>query len=180
MNSQFAINTAKARHQSGASLIEIVSYLGVAAIVVIGAVMLLNTAFGGANVNRAIQEISGLQTAVKRLYMGQVTGYGTADLIPDLLQAQQVPSTISIRNGTELWNSWNGQITIEGVANTQFDVTYRNVPQGACVELATSRGGTGFTEVEINGTVFTAFPLTVADATGNCNGPSNDIRWRST
>jgi hypothetical protein len=173
------INAIRARKQSGASLIEIVSYLGVAAIVVIGAVMLLNTAFGGANVNRAIQEISAFQTGVKRLYMGQTTGYGDGDLVPSLLAAQQVPSTVSVR-GNEIFNSWNGQIRVNGLANTQFTLEYANIPQAPCIELATSRGGTGWTEVNISGTSITTFPVTVADATAACANAANTIVWTST
>lgn len=188
---KFAGQTYAARRQRGASLIEIVSYLGVAAIVIIGAVMLLGTAFSGASTNKAIQEISAMQTAVKRLYMGQVTGYGSGDtdLRQNLIASRQVPTTVRVDTGANrLHNGWNGEIFVRGDA-TLFRITYQNVPQESCIELVTSRGGTGWTNVFIDpnasgtsgsGTAATTVPITVDEARTLCSGTNNTITWEST
>ncbi|MEA3119675.1 MAG: hypothetical protein QOI13_2945, partial [Paraburkholderia sp.] len=64
------------RHaQRGASLLEAIAYLGIAAIVVIGAVALLNGAFNSAGTNELAEQVNSIQTGVKKLYMGQTNGY---------------------------------------------------------------------------------------------------------
>lgn len=177
----FASISFKAR-QRGASLIEIISYLGVAAIVIIGAVMLLSGAFSSANSNRAIQEISALQLAVKKLYMGQTAGYGTAAMNEQLIKAGQVPSTLN-HVASAPWsitNAWNGAVTVSGNSTT-FEISYGSIPQNICIEVLTGLGTQGWNAIMAGDTGATAvaLPATVAAATTACS-TTNVIRFRST
>ena len=120
MQSKKTINNRKYHFQSGASLLEIVSYLGVAAVVVIGAISMLTQAYNGANSNRALEETIGLRTGVKKLYMGQSTGYGTGSLNAILATAKVFPSTLPI-SGSTVSNAWNGAVTVTG-NTSKFDI----------------------------------------------------------
>jgi hypothetical protein len=63
------------RAQRGATLLEAIAYLGIAAIVVIGAIALLNGAFSSASSNQTAEQVTAIQTGIKKLYMGQTNGY---------------------------------------------------------------------------------------------------------
>ena len=170
------------QRQRGASLIEIISYLGVAAIVIIGAVMLLSGAFSSANSNRAIQEISALQLAVKKLYMGQTAGYGTASMNEQLIKSGQVPSTLNHITASPwtITNSWNGGVVVSGNSTT-FQIEYQSIPQNICIEVLTGLGTQGWNSITAGTTGATAVtvPVTVSAATTACTA-TNILRFRST
>ena len=79
--------------QRGAPLLEGIAYLGIAAIVVMGAVSLLTGAFSSAKSNQANEEVVGLRTAVRKLYMGQT--YPTANVVANLIAAKAAPGTLA-------------------------------------------------------------------------------------
>jgi X-X-X-Leu-X-X-Gly heptad repeat protein len=103
------------RSQRGASLLEAIAYLGIAAIVVIGAVALLNGAFSSAGSNELSEQVSAIQTGVKKLYMGQTGGY--TNINNTILSSAGVfPSTIPVNAG---WNA----LAINGTATTTVPAT---------------------------------------------------------
>jgi type II secretory pathway pseudopilin PulG len=145
--------------QRGASLLEGIAYLGIAAIVVLGAVSLLTTAFGGAKANQTSEEVIALRTAIRKLYAGQ--GYGTASLIPSLNTAQAIPGTLA-HTGTTITNGWGGDVAVDG-ATGSFTITYAAVPQDVCVTVVS--GATGWQSISANGNSVSQFPATADDAT---------------
>jgi len=164
--------------QRGASLLEAIAYLGIAAIVVIGAVALLSGAFNSANSNQLAEQVSALQTGIKKLYMGQTGGYtGLSNTV--LQNSGVLPSTLLPGGGGAITDEWGGAVTIAGTA-TNFSLTFAAVPQSVCVNTVTA-GGT-WTTVTINGgAAITAFPITPATASTQCNSASaNTIVWTST
>ena len=58
--------------QRGASLLEGIAYLGIAAIVVLGAVSLLTGAFGSAKANQTTEEVVAIRTSVRKLYLSLI------------------------------------------------------------------------------------------------------------
>ncbi|MFJ3044670.1 type 4 pilus major pilin [Herbaspirillum chlorophenolicum] len=167
-------SNSKAARQQGASLLEGIAYLGIAAIVVMGAISLLTGAFSSAKSNQANEEVIGLRTAVRKLYMGQT--YPTAG-IPTLLQtAKAAPGTLAA-DGTTLKNSWGGTVAIAG-SGTGFQITYPSVPKDVCVSMLS--GANGWTSVQTNGgTTLTTFPLTADNATTQCSAADNSIVYTS-
>ncbi|MFB9288472.1 type 4 pilus major pilin [Pseudoduganella plicata] len=154
-----------AQRQRGASLLEAIAYLGIAAVVVLGAVSLLNGAFGSAKSNQLSEEVVALRTAVRKLYMGQ--SYPVASLIPSLILANAVPATLA--RGTAagtLSNSWGGAVTVAGTA-TGFTITYNAIPQDVCINLIS--GASGWTAIVQGQNSLTTFPATVANATTLCS-----------
>jgi hypothetical protein len=175
-----ALSKRASRHrQRGASLLEAIAYLGIAAIVVIGAVALLNGAFSSASTNALSEQVSAIQTGVKKLYMGQSSGY-TGITTATLVGAGVFPSTMPAAADGTVSNAWGAAVLIAaGTAPGTFTIEYDNVPAAVCVNAVTAGGS--WTSIAINGTAVTAMPVSPTDATADCSaGTANKIIWTST
>lgn len=164
--------------QCGASLLEGIAYLGIAAIVILGAVSLLTNAFGNAQTNRTLEEVVSIRTAVKRLYMGQASSYGTADITASLIAARAFPATLLPNEaGTAVTNSWNGAVTVAGSGGgNTFTLTYTAVPRDVCIGIVS--GATGWQQIDRAGSAaITTFPATPAAANTLCNSDSNSVSF---
>ena len=173
-----AMHAATRSGQLGASLLEAISYLGVAALVVIGAIALLSSAFSSASSNSLSQQVSAIQSGVKKLYMGQGATYANLSNTV-LVSAGVVPATLTSASGGTITNSWNGAVTVApATSSNEFTIEYKSVPQAVCVAAVTA-GGT-WSAISINGTA-QAMPVTPdAAATACSSGDTNDIIWTST
>lgn len=172
-------NAMHLHKQHGASLLEGIAYLGIAALVVLGAVSLLTGASASAKANQTKEELVALRTAVKKLYAGQA--YPSANptsLTGQLTAARAVPSTLQV-SGNAITNSWGGAVTVDGTTPTTFTIVYNNVPQDVCVNALS--GLTGWTSVRAaQGQPVVTFPMTTADATTICgNTDDNDVSFVS-
>jgi type II secretory pathway pseudopilin PulG len=161
--------------QRGASLLEGIAYLGIAAIVILGAVSLLTTAFGTAQSNRANEEVISLRTAARKLYTGQTY---PAAMVPTMIAAKAVPATLVIDTANNtITNTWNGAVTIAGSAGAggvnNFTITYNSVPQDACVSMLS--GATGWTQVTVGTTNITTFPVPANSASNACSAATNTV-----
>jgi len=150
--------------QRGASLLEALAYLGIAAVVVLGAISLLTGAFSSAKTNQTNEEVVAMRTAVRKLYMGQTYPAGT--LQAALISANAIPGTLTRAAGGALANGWGGAVTVAGTGGT-FTVTYNAVPQDVCISLVS--GATDWVSISGNGAnAVTIFPATVDNATTMC------------
>lgn len=167
------------RRQRGASLLEGIAYLGIAAIVVIGAIALLRTAFGSANANTMLEQLSSMQTATRKLYMTTQGSYGAGSLNGPIIAAGAVPQGMSVKTAdSTISNAWGGAVTLTG-ANTAFTISYANVPQDVCVDALTGTT-TGFTQVAVNAAGAVPTPVSPTDATTACtSATANTIVWTS-
>ncbi|MFC0402787.1 type 4 pilus major pilin [Paraburkholderia rhizosphaerae] len=166
------------KKQRGASLLEAISYLGIAAIVVIGAIALLNGAFSSASTNAVNEQVSAIQSGVKKLYMGQPGGYGNLGNAV-LASAGVFPSTLTPSTGTNaVTNTWNGAVTVTGAGAT-FTIEYENVPRSVCVNTITAGGS--WVSIGVNGKLETALPVPPDVAATDCaSDTTNSIVWTST
>jgi hypothetical protein len=158
--------------QRGTSLLEGIAYLAIAALVILGAIALLVSAFSGANTNRTATELSSLRTGVKKLYMGNASSYGNASLLPELISSKVLPGTLSV-NGGAVVNSWGGQVLVDGVGPS-FTITYGSVPQDVCVQVVSSGGD--WNGVSVNGGALPV-PATPAQAGAACGTNANTVVW---
>jgi hypothetical protein len=163
--------------QCGASLLEGIAYLGIAAVVVLGAVSLLGGAFSSAKSNQATEEAVAMRTAVRKLYIGQ--SYPVESLLPSLIAANAIPGTLAKNTADNtLKNSWGGAVTVMGTA-TGFEITYAAVPKDVCVSLVS--GSSGWIEIKQGSKAITAFPVSVSDATAVCSvdgGAGNALTFK--
>jgi type II secretory pathway pseudopilin PulG len=156
--------------QRGASLLEGIAYLGIAALIILGAVSLLTTAFGNAQSNRALEEVISLRTSVRKLYSGQ--NYATGNIATTVIAANAVPGTlITNRTANTITNAWGGDVALTG-AGTNFTITYNNVPQDVCISMIS--GANGWRQIDRGGNdPITVFPATAANAQVTCASGSN-------
>lgn len=154
------------RKQRGASLLEGIAYLGIAALVILGAVSLLTGAFSSAQSNRASEELVSIRTNVKKLYMGQANSYTAGAMTTALNTAGVFPTTLAA-NGANMTNSWGGNVTVTGAGST-FTITYTGVPQADCISMLS--GASGWVSVKGNTVAATTtFPITPAVAATQCS-----------
>lgn len=159
--------------QRGATLVEIILYLAVAAIVIFAVFSLFSNAFGGGKSQSEITSIQGIASGVNSIYGTQRT-YPSGSLVPALIQTKAAPSaTIDPSSTTSLRNSFGGAITVIGY-DTQYQISTGGLPQRACAELA--QINIGAIGMNINGTE-TPSPATAGNAVANCNGNPNTITW---
>ncbi|RQQ61031.1 type 4 pilus major pilin [Burkholderia stagnalis] len=164
------------RKERGASLLESIAYLGVAAIVIVGAIALLGSAFSSANTNRLAEELNAIQTGTKKLYMGQVNNYGSASLNANLIAARVFPSTLPTGANDTVSNTWGGNVTVTGAGQT-FTVEYTNVPRDVCINTLTAGGNWRRVAFGQNGQ---GIPYPVAPDTARTNCTDNaTVTWTS-
>lgn len=172
------------KRQRGASLLEGIAYLGIAALVILGAVSLLTSAFSSAQSNRGAEEVVSIRTGVKKLYTGQANSYGVSDLTAALNAAKIFPTTLAA-NGTPptgMNNSWGGLVTVSGTpgaSGATFTITYTLVPQDACISMVS--GASGWTQIDegSGNNAITVFPATPTNANSLCSHPTNTINFTS-
>jgi hypothetical protein len=168
------LRSARGGAQAGASLLEAIAFLGVAATIIVGAVALLSNAFSSARSNRSQEEVTAISTGVKRLFMSQAGAYGTGSINEALIRARVFPSTLAVA-GTAVTNAWNGAVDVIGNTAT-FDISYANVPQEVCVELVSTSGQ--WIAVSVNGGTSMAPPITLAQASEACSvAGANTVVW---
>ncbi len=188
------------RHQTGATLLEALAFLGIAAIVVVGAISMFRAAQGSAQANDMVGQLNGIRSAVKTLFASQASyavnaaassasfpslGAGkvstpAGSVGPLLISAGAVPDTARISGG-RIYNSFGGTIGVGG-NDDSFWIVYTNVPQEVCLKVAPQIGGS-WMGAQINSNPFVdtetqSFPVATADA--QCTpGTSNTIAVQS-
>ena len=163
--------------QRGASLLEGIAYLGIAAIVVIGAVALMRGAFSNAQSNSLLQDVVSIRTNVRKLFMGQ-GGY-TNVANGTLIAARGFPDGVTTNAAAATaTNTWGGAIALAPANNnSQFTISYAAVPQDVCVNALS--GATGWIQIVVNNrpAVPNNAPITPAQAAAECNAANNAIIW---
>jgi type II secretory pathway pseudopilin PulG len=170
--SQRRARLACLHRQRGASLLEAIAYLGVAALVVLAAVSLLQNAFGSARSNQTTEEITGLRTNVRKMYAGQ--SYDDTAMLANLITAKAIPGTLTVGNGA-ITNTWGGAVTVAKVDAASFAITYTLVPQDVCMNVVS--GATGWSRIAgaADANPIAAFPAPAASAAALCNAASNTV-----
>jgi hypothetical protein len=171
--SQRRTRLARLHRQRGASLLEAIAYLGVAALVVLAAVSLLQNAFGSARSNQTTEEITGLRTNVRKMYAGQ--SYDDTAMLANLVTAKAIPGTLTVAADKTITNTWGGAVKVEKVDAASFKITYASVPQDVCMNVVS--GATGWTKIADgdDGNQITAFPAPAAKAAALCNLATNTV-----
>ena len=164
---------AHLHRQRGASLLEAIAYLGVAALVVLAAVSLLQNAFGSARSNQTTEEITGLRTNVRKMYAGQ--SYDDATMQANLITAKAIPNTLTLGANDTITNTWGGAVAVAKVDAASFKVTYNSVPQDVCMSVVS--GATGWTKIAdgAGNNPIAVFPAPAASAAALCNAATNVV-----
>jgi len=160
----------KASRQLGASLIEVILYMLIVAILVIGAFALFSNSWSSSKVQTETGYMQSLVSSTQQLYATN-RDYGTGDITPTLISTKAAPAPMIV--GNTLRNAWAGAVTVTGSSDT-FQVSTSLIPAKECIQLA--QISINSTSVSINGAAQT-LPLTAANVATACQNATNTIVW---
>ncbi|SFY09099.1 type 4 pilus major pilin [Azotobacter vinelandii] len=129
---------------------------------------------GSSDVAVEQSNISTLIASTKKLKGS--TGYGSAgqNLVPSLINIEGTGS-MGV-SGSSLVNQWNGAVTVVSNGMT-FTITEANVPQSACITLASKVAKDKQTSTSINGGSATTGEILATSASSSCSSDANTLAW---
>lgn len=153
----------------GLTLIEVLLVLGIAAVVIVGAVAFYNNASNATKMNQAKAQIQAIAGGVKTLYAAQSSYASVSTNV--VVNAGIAPQNAI--DGNNLINPWGGATTVVGAART-FELRMSDVPNDACVNLLASGllNEGNIISMRVGATTFTAdadpgLAVTSCSPTGN-------------
>ncbi|PLY99997.1 pilus assembly protein [Burkholderia sp. WAC0059] len=172
------------RRERGLTLLEAVAFLGVAAIVLAGALALFTESSTNASANRLVSEVNAIVANVNSLYLASGDGgYGglgaanTGGTVPaTLANANVFPTTLRVSvsgNNATVYNQWGGYVTVGAVGNF-LEVIYTNVPQNVCIRALTSSQNGAV--IAVNSTSY-GNTLTIDQVETACSQSYDTIQW---
>ena len=174
------------RWRRGFSLFGVLLGLGLAAVVIVGAVGTYNAAREAANRSAALTLLSQLRANVEAAFAGAPSYGNNVDLVPAIDRRGGIPggARVAVGTGVEIRHPFGGEVTVTGgpggITN-RFRITFEEVDDAICAALGDafagrSRARAGLVQMTINGTGL-ASPVTNAQVTTNCDDgdAANDI-----
>ena len=116
----------------GLTLMEGLLFLGLAAIVIVGAFALYNNASSTTKMNTAKTQLQTYVSGIQTLY-ATTNDYGGVN--PAVVVGASIAPTNAV-DGNTLVNPWGGNTDVVG-GTREFTITFENVPKDACVSLLT-------------------------------------------
>ena len=177
---------AARRYRRGFSLFGVLLGLGLAAVVIVGAVGTYNAARESANRSAALTLLSQLRANVEAAYAGAPSYGNNADLVPAIDRRGGIPGGARVVSGKKatISHPFGGPVTVvggPGGITNRFRITFEDVDDAICAALGDafagrSRARAGLVSMTFNGTTL-ASPVTNAQVTAGCNkgDAANDI-----
>ncbi|HII0648225.1 TPA: type 4 pilus major pilin [Salmonella enterica subsp. enterica serovar Yopougon] len=171
-------NVLMKKYEKGLSLIEASMVLALSAIVISGVMFYYQSASDSNKTQNTISEVMSTIAAINGLYVGQSSYAGLGNAI--LHNSSAIPQSYkgSGENSTTITNPFGGEMNVyPGAKNTNmYSITLTQIPQSACLNIASMNLGTSLVGV---GTNFTD-PKTVADnKTNDLPSPASDAKAAS-
>lgn len=165
------------KRQTGATLIEIIMVVALIAIITIGALTYYNSASESSKVQEAVGGLTGLSAVVRNQFQSQGDYQGLTEAL--LFRSTNVPvnmkSTVNTDQLRHPWSQTAASVLIapSGSPFATFDITFAELPRGACVEI-TSKVYKSFESMTVNGTTVT--PTTgAATASLSCTDTNTNV-----
>lgn len=164
--------------QSGVTLIELTVTLAVFAALIALAVPIGNVLLGNTEVQGQKTRLTTIQRNVQDLFSGR-SNYANLDTSA-AIDASVFPKDMV--SGSSVVHAWGADVTVEaandtnGNADRAFEVTWEQVPEDACTDMAT---GSSAVEVSINGSAVSDSDGSVdpTQAGSQCAGGEADIAY---
>ena len=172
--------------QGGRSMIEMLGVLAIIGVLSVGGIAGYSKAMMKFKINKTIDQITQISQNIRTLYARQ-KNYGRLNG-KVIYKANLAPKEIFEGSGTDytMTNAFGGRIVI-GTNDTMYEyqssddkafiVSYHDIPEEACIELATQDWGSdvssGLVEVQLNSGGIHAYPesvpISVDVAVDKCN-----------
>jgi hypothetical protein len=136
------------KKQRGASLVEIIGYLGLAGLVIAGALAMFTSGASSQSGNQIVADVSGVRTGVRTLWNSS-PNYGAVNMLAALNSAGRLPTTWSTAGAAAAMtanHNLNGAVGIIG-QTAAFAITLDNIAPSACVSFLSQQGNQGWTTV---------------------------------
>jgi len=165
-----------AGNEDGWAMMEVMIAIFVALIMLGGVFAYVSIAMQGAKVSDAQSNLSTIRMGVQKLYTGQPNYSGLDTSTAN--SAGVFPSGMTSGSGPK--NAWNGDVSVSAASNpTEFTITFNDVPQEPCIELA-KYGYGSWQEVTAGGnTVSQSGGGAVSDAVSGCGSGGNTLVFKS-
>lgn len=126
--------------QKGIGLLEAIAFIAVSSLVAGGSLAMYSSASDTEATVQAASEITTIKGGVKGLYPNGT--YGAANLNGVLIDANKLPSTLTVPSYPTIRNHWDGDVVVQG-QTTSYYVSYDKVPNAICVAALISVMETG-------------------------------------
>ncbi len=160
-------NRLKAKNQKGFLGLDTMGSLIVIMILTGGIIAGVSQLIDSSKVSNMRNGLNSLNMGVRQLFVGgndysALTDVATSEAL--LVAADIVPESLLASNGTDILTPWGGDVEVAVGTNTeQFTITLNDVPQDACIKLA-SGNQSAWDSVTVAGTAVT----TLATANTEC------------
>lgn len=114
----------------GATLLEVMLVLAVAAMIIVMSVRYYQTATTNQQVNSALSIIQGISAAADGL--AQATGSYSAGGVSTSTIAPLMPAGVKDAAGTAMTSPWGGSVAVAATSATVYTITFSNTPQAVC------------------------------------------------
>ena len=168
------------KRQKGATLLELVMFIGLAALILIGGVVWYQTASEGQRVADEVSNLNAIASLIRNTFTTQNNFAGLTNSV--ITRSSQFPDKMRIAGNVNLiksgWNDDGVDVAPASVVSTNdsFTIDYKDVPGGACIDF-TSRAYRFFEQTTVQGTVIANG---LADITANCDDAGgNSIVFRT-
>ncbi len=175
-----------AARQRGMSLMEILLVIAIVAFLIVGGLTLFIQAQNQGQSQRAQQQLTNLAASIRSVYSGSPSYDGLTTQI--LYQTNAVPEDMMMEDENTILNAFGGPVTLSegtqcgGTTDGEFCITFENLPQTACQQLATARiGFVGVAGAQGGGAQAVNAdnaPLTVPQAAQICTDDNMDLTFR--
>lgn len=138
-------------NKSGLTLIESLAAIGLAALVIAGALILFGNAQDARRVTAETTNISNVLKRMEEVFLEDSLVDPANIEMSEMIIAGVFNDSMKI-TGDVVYNSWNGTVLITPQGPATYDVQYTNVPvDEVCVDLVRSTRKVGFDEIDVGG-----------------------------
>lgn len=144
------------RRQLGMTLIELIAALGVAAVVIVGALSLYQSADASQKSNELLSGITSVRGAIRQLFGGNYSG----ELLLAVANSNKLPSSWIPTGSAGAYTAVNnvfGTVTVTATTATTMTMVLNRIPSSVCSSVATAVQG--WDSISIGTTVVATYPL---------------------